>query len=294
MELATLAPRVAPPPTVRVATKEDAPTILQLLSGQAYQHIHVDWFLPGDWLGTAGFVLAEHGRQLHACLAVGAEPPPAAWVRVAAVAWEMRYRPLPLLRPLFEAVLPYLAAQGVSQLGWMSGQSWADKWLPELGFEIVAWLESYVKEDMAVPPHIPNPAVAIRPARAEDLPLLAEIETAAFAPLWRQSGRSLQLGWGQALSMEVAEIDGRVVGYQHSVPTQENCAHLARIAIHPAWQGQGVGAALLAQAVRGYAALGFSHASLNAQVEGTAAHALYTKFGFHPISYRVPVWVRDV
>jgi N-acetylglutamate synthase-like GNAT family acetyltransferase len=288
MELANLAPSAT---AVRLATKADAPTILRLLQGHGYKHIHVDWFLPGDWLGREGFVVWERPRGIHACLAVAAAPPPAAWVRLAAVEWEVRHTSLTLLGEMLAAVRPHLQAQGITQIGWMSSQHWADRWLPDLGFETVAWLESYMKEDVDIPPHHALAGVVIRPLAKRDLPLLAELETAAFAPLWRQDARSLELGWGQALSFDVAEVEGQIVGFQHSVPTQEQCAHLARMTIHPEWQGRGVGSALMAYALRGYEALGFGRASLNAQMASDAAHALYTKFGFMPMGYQVPVWV---
>lgn len=287
MELANLAP---PTTAVRMAAKADAPAILRLLQGQAYHHIHVDWFLPGDWLETEGFVVYEQEGVIRACLAVAAEPPPAAWVRVAAVDWDVRQRTLPLLQALLAGVQPFLRQQHITQLGWMANQSWADKWLPELGFVVGAWIESYAKEGLDIPPHTPHPQVVMRPLEKRDLPLVAELETAAFAPLWRQSLRGLELGAGQAISFDVAEIDGRLVGFQHSVPTQDNCAHLARMTIHPQWQGQGIGTALMAHALQGYRTLGFDRASLNAQLENRAAHTLYTKFGFQPIGYRVPVW----
>lgn len=287
MEIANLAP---PQPHIRPATKQDASAVMRLLQGPAYQHLHVDWFLPGDWLDTPGFVLYEQ-NGIQGCLAVAAEPPPAAWVRVAAVA--IRHQAQQILEPLFGAITPHLHQQHVTQLGWMSSHRWADRWLPHLGFQIGNWIESYMKEDMVIPPHA-EAAVEIRPVQAADFAALADLEAAAFSPLWRHSLRGLRLAQQQAISFDVALQAGQIVGFQHSVATQNNCAHLARMTIHPRFQGHGVGSTLMAHTLRGYAQLGFTYASLNTQTDNIASQKLYGKFGFRPIDYRLPVWVREL
>ena len=139
--------------TVRFADKGDAGAVAQLLRSTAYSHVHVDWRLPGEWLGTQGFVLAETTREhllgggiLQACLAVGADPPPAAWVRVAAVRDDQEA--VSLLSVMLEEVKPYLLEQGVSELGWLPRMGWPAEWLRQLGFEQIDEVVAFMRADL--------------------------------------------------------------------------------------------------------------------------------------------------
>src|SRR5690606_15464119 len=105
-----------------------------------------------------------------------------------------------------------LAANGVSQVGWLPRNRWPDEWMQALGFAYLDEVVTYVKRDLDIPTDVHyNHNVVIKDVKAADLPQLVEIEEAAFQPLWRHSVESLQIGWRHALSFHVAEIDGRVV-----------------------------------------------------------------------------------
>ncbi len=58
MELANLwVAQHGVPDWIRVAAKSDAAAILRLLQTAVYTHLHADWHLPGDWIGSPGFVV---------------------------------------------------------------------------------------------------------------------------------------------------------------------------------------------------------------------------------------------
>ena len=74
---------------MREASQADRPAVHQLLRRGAYTHLHVDWRMPSEWLVAPGAAVVETAAdhpdgpgQLRACLALGADPPPAAWVRI--------------------------------------------------------------------------------------------------------------------------------------------------------------------------------------------------------------------
>ena len=276
---------------VRPAQHTDAKVIQRLLTHEFYTHTHVDWYNPLDWLGTPSFMVYEADGEVTACLAITADPAPAAWVRLAALTYSAH--PLARLESLLYGAIPHLQAQGVNQVLWMSNKRWPDRWLPSLGFERINWLEAYTKEGLAIPPHTPA-EVQIRPVLPEDFTVLAQLEARTLEALWRHSARSLHRGWHKALSFDVAWQHGRVVGFQHSVAGPENGAHLARITIDPAVQGQGVGTTLLAHAIRGYQRAGLERVTLNTQQDNATSHRLYAKFGFESAYYRLPVWGRTI
>ncbi len=282
---------------MRLAVPGDGAQITQLLQTAKFPHLHVDWHLPGDWIGTPGFVVQtrpsgiQDGAEITACLAAAPDPLPAAWVRVAALrdGGDMTA----VLSAMLEPILPWLRREGVTELGWLAIESWPNPWLPGLGFRQVNEIEIYVKEDTAVPPIPTIPNLHIRPVAESDLASLATMEAKAFVPLWRHSARALQLARSQAASFDVVEVAGELVGFQLSTRSRHG-VHLARMTIDPAWQGQGIGSVLLTHALRGYHRRGLYRVTLNTQIDNIASQRLYRKFGFAASGERIPMWVLDL
>jgi ribosomal protein S18 acetylase RimI-like enzyme len=122
---------------------------------------------------------------------------------------------------------------------------------------------------------------------------LEQIEARAFEPLWRHSVSTLRLAWQHTVSFDVAAVDGQVVGFQFSTPS-ETGAHLARLTVHPSFQGKGIGSHLMAYALAGYRRQGLKAATLNTQADNDASQNLYKRFGFQPNGQKFPVWVVDL
>jgi ribosomal protein S18 acetylase RimI-like enzyme len=290
---------------IRRASREDAGEIGRLLSVATMRHLHSDWHLPVDWLGTPGFVVCERERadsiadgtgastadgakELAACLAVGADPPPAAWVRVAAV--KRRADAERCLGEMLHLVLPWLRDSGVSILGWLDNGTWPEPWLARLGLRKVNGIITY-RLDLSTVEITSRPFPAIRPATAADMARLAEIERAAFDPLWRHSQHGLLMAFREAMSFDVAEVDGRIAGFQYSVAGQDSLsAHLVRLTVAPDAQGRGVGGGLLSAALLGYGRMGAEQVTLNTQADNHASHHLYERFGFQRLIGRADVW----
>lgn len=291
--------------TLRTAVTGDATAISHLIRTARRAHLHVDWRLPADWLGSPHFVVAaEEGRsgslraklfsretRLAAALAATPDPLPAAWVRVAVVADNQDERQL--LAGMLDRVTVSLRETAVTQLGWLVQRGWPDASLPELGFERVNEIETYVKDSLDLPLGPLRDDLLIRRAEPEDWAALEALEAEAFEPLWRFSRETLALAQREALCFAVAEWNGRLVGYQLSSTSPEG-AHLVRLTIAPEAQGQGVGSALLTEAFHSYRRFGLRHISLNTQVDNLISQRLYLKFGFRPTGERLPVWCKNL
>ena len=293
---------------IRPAQQADASAITILLRNAAFTHMHVDWHYPSDWLGSPGFVLQEKiekqtavksitkhffgdQKTLTACLAVTADPLPAAWVRVAAIGREQDGGVL--LAQMMEPVVAYLRETAVTHIGWLLAQGWPQAWTAAVGFEPFTAIETYVKDDLTLPDLPVVPEVTLRPVRSEDMDILARIELDAYDPLWRHSADALRLAHHQSSSFDVIEYAGKIVCFQFSTSGSRG-AHLARITVDPRFQGCGIGTALMVHAIRGYRAKGLRSVTLNTQVDNPASHQLYKRFGFRQDDYRLPVWRLDL
>lgn len=278
---------------VRQATRQDASLVQRLLRMGVYVHIHVDWRLPEEWLGSPGFVIfdpgpgkgATHRADAVGCLAITALPPPAAWVRVAAVESTAGYAQT---EAMFAAILETLEPD-IDEIAWFLTDYWPLQWLERLGFVPVSEVLGFQKGDLAIPPVDHLPDLEIRPLLIEDLPALAAIETAAFEARWRHSAEDLYLAWRHSICFQVALWAGELVGFQFSTGGQ-GAAHLSRMTVHPDRQGMGIGAALLADAVSCYRRQNIDSITLNTQSDNHASRRLYERFGFRPTGYTYPVW----
>lgn len=284
-------------PSIRLATDNDKGEIYRLLQIAPYRHFHVDWHAPVDWLGRPGFVVTEVADNrgelsVVACLAAAADPPPAAWIRLAAI--KSGHQPLTLLELMLQQVVPYLRDSGIRELGWFPVRLWPEQWIKGLGFRQVNRIVTFVKEGAEVP-SLPENGVEIRNAEATDMPELAALEEEAFQPLWRHSAQGLRLAFGQAQSFELAEVDGRIVGFQYSVEGKNReSAHLVRITVAKGLQNQGIGSALMAAALSGFRRRGVRQVTLNTQVDNLSSHRLYQRFGFRRMEDELPVWALEL
>ncbi len=291
---------------VRVAGRSDMASIMELLRTAVYSHMHVDWYLPGDWIGRRGFVVSpkpivmshsissklfgSRDTAINGCVAITADPAPAAWVRIAAIGKDAK-NPRSVLADMSEKASCNLSKTAVNSIAWLTIQDWPNQWMDSMGFKCVNKIETYIKDNMHIPP-IPNiPNLSIRPVLNIDINALALLEKEAFNPLWRHSANGLEMAQQQAFSFDVALLEEEIVGFQLSTPSDYG-VHLVRLTINPHIQRSGIGTALLAHAIRGYHRRGRNRVTLNTQIDNTASQYLYRKFGFHPNQQRYPVWAK--
>lgn len=290
---------LAPESHVRQANRGDSAAISRLLQMGVYIHIHVDWRLPGEWLLRPGFYVygrmpsedssgSDTGRpdKIVACMAVAAEPPPAAWVRVAAVDSTAGYY---RMEALFARILAELQPS-VEEISWFLTDYWPLYWLERLGFVPVNDVIGYRKEGLDSTSFSSPPDLIIRPLLVEDIPALAAIEESAFEPRWRHSVEDLNLAWRHTLCFTVATLNGEPVAFQFSTGGEGGNAHLSRMTVHPAHQGKGIGAALLVDAFENYRLQNIKTVTLNTQTDNLASRHLYERFGFQPTGFTYPVW----
>ena len=114
------------------------------------------------------------------------------------------------------------------------------------------------------------------------MPLFGLIGLYSLCFLVAAQPKLTSLGVGQvavAAYFVVATLNDKVVGYQFNA-LDSNLGYLVRIAVHPSVNGQGIGARLMAEAVRFFQQEQVSRIMLNTQDTNTHAHSLYEWFGF--------------
>jgi ribosomal-protein-alanine N-acetyltransferase len=235
------------------------------------------------------------------------DPPPIAWLRVVAID---QHEPAYPLRKLISAACARLQTTDATLLACLSSSRWLDEALPKLGFtlgqEIVGmewgpsastleWPESLAPRDVGEREANKLSQLTIRTVREDDFTQLVALEHAAFDdPLWWSSLTQMARAAKGAVNFDVAEVASQIVGFTFGAWTGRQEVHIVRIAVAPAARQQGIGAALLHNALEGYLSEQFQYVTLNTQSDNIAAHRLYERFGFRQTGDRFSIWVMPV
>ncbi len=121
----------------------------------------------------------------------------------------------------------------------------------------------------------------VRRAQASDLGSILAIDHACFDPQWHKGESILGPALLESSNFMVVELDGEIAGYAFTTAHfGGRLVHLVRIAVLPAYRGQGIGVRLLAEVVAYARSLGAESLTLNTQSHNAAAQRLYVWFGF--------------
>ncbi len=275
---------------VRPAVEWDHDRIASLIYYESNSHRHLDWHSPLEWIGSPCYWVREEGGTISAALACPEDPPHVAWIRYfghyqylsSAQAWA----------PLWETARETMAlSNGEKLVAAIVVKQWFQSLLVSSGFELrqnIVMLELRHENIRAFPP---TPGIRIRPMLDADMPIVAQVDFAAFGMFWHNTQKVLERARLQCASATVAEDDsGTIVGYQLSTKNPFG-AHLARLAVRPDAQGKGVGTALAGRLVWILTAGQINKLTVNTQADNTASLALYKKMGFVRTGEQFPVYV---
>ncbi len=264
---------------VRRALPQDRQRISNLLFYESNTHRHLDWRSALDWLGSQHYWMLEENGRIAAALACPPDPPGVGWIRLFA------YQPPLSAAEAWSALWSIASAEIASgsssiQVAAIIVKQWFQNILLSSGFEV---MQNIILLHLDVPRahrFPPTGGVRIRPMRKEDLPIVAQVDRAAFGRFWHNSATSLQLAYAQAVCATVAENDAGMVGYQITTRGNLHRAHLARLGVRPQAQGRGVGTALMDDLVQRLRQARIEDLSVNTQADNAASLALYRKMGF--------------
>ena len=276
---------------VRPASSTDQRQIANLMHFSPYNHRHLDWRYPLDWLGSPPFFVLESQGQILSALACPPDPPMVAWVRLFVTsgkiplgeAWET----------LWQTARRELTRQGRFMAAAIVLQEWYSSLLIASGFSSHQSIVMLEREGQ-MPIEVSLPAgYSIRSMLQYDLPAVAEVDAAAFDPLWQNSLPSLERAYPQAVLATVVEANGQVLGYQLSTRNPLG-AHLARLAVRPELQGLGLGRAMIADLIQQADRHAMYRLTVNTQSDNAASLVLYKKTGFRETGERFPVYQLQV
>lgn len=285
------------------ATPDHLNGVRRLIQSAAYRYLDIGAEDVSVLLAQAHGAVGEEAGRLWGYLGVQVEerpvtlPPDAptrAYVRVWAV--QRPVRPAEALRQLLPLVQRGLArpAPGV-QLICYGSDPWVHHSLTANGFDEVEQVRFFELDRLhrraeTLPP--PTPRVRLTPGHPDHLDELARLDAAAFPSLWHFGSKDL-FEMLVRCRVQLAWYDDVLAGYTAVCANSRVEAQLARLAVHPDWQGRGVGRTLLSDSIL-YATQSFDRLVLNTQTTNHRSQRLYQGFGFRPIGLPVPVLIREI
>jgi ribosomal protein S18 acetylase RimI-like enzyme len=253
-----------------------------------YLHNHLDWIDLADWLDMPNvpIQLAWQEDQLVGVMAFSPPIDGASWLRLAAVDEESDVAQV--LQMLWLALQQHPSLQLVHTYGALLSQRWLSPYLSGFGFAFKEHIVTMRREGDYTPQGVKT-AVHIRRTDDREVGEAHAIDRVAFGPLWQMGLPGMRRAIRDSASFTVAEQDGQAIGYQIS-SGHWSTAHLARLAVLPELQGQGIGAMLLDELIADFARRGITIITVNTQESNIRSQALYQRFGFTHTSNDTPFW----
>jgi len=292
---------------VQIATTEDAAALHKLLERSRNVHLTLGNEDLMAALATGRVLLLRAGAAqsldlVGAWVTVAEERPPSLsanapeLIYLRGVAFQRHFSPTHGMQHLLGAfALRYAQTSHPLQLIAYSDDGWLDRALHSAGMTLTEHVQFFVLErlqkrhwEIAAA----RSACAIHMAAADHMARLADLDAVAFPPLWRYSLRRLQEALWQG-PLLVAQVGDELIGYSSLLLNRDACT-IARLAVHPNWQGQGYGRALLLAGLQLAQEQGCDYAMLNTQAANHRSQQFYRSLGFRPTGESFAVFVLDL
>lgn len=276
--------------TIRQAQKSDQRDIHRFINSSNYIHRHLDWRDSLEWLGRAPFLILEENQEIQAVLVCPPEPEEVAWIRLFAVG--MHTTPGRSWKKMLDQSLAMLTdIKPASRLTTLALREWYEEIIKKSGFHHHQDIVVFMYDTEPPPEPRLNADYRLHEMRIKDLLDVITIDHLAFEPIWRLSTDDLLYAAKKSSYCTVIERNDEIIAYQMS-SSSGMYAHLARLAVHPDFQGQRLGFWLVQNLLDHF--LNQENAwgvTLNTQSSNAASIKLYQQIGFRETGERFPVYI---
>ncbi len=283
--------------TVRPARPTDQGRILNLLDQARHQMVgfgpeDLDHLISSDHHLV---LIADTGPLLWGFVVASPLPQPARpgeadenWIQLRGCALINGWRGDHGVRALWEPLRALLHARNLRHILHVGIAGWLVSPLQQVGFHMtdsLVTLERGIGIGHASEGQGP---AQLRTATQADVETLVAIDTMAFEPPWRLTRSDLIGFMMMGGRFVVAGLHGQSVGYAFS-DIHLDAGQLARLAVHPTMQHQGIGSQLLTDALSFCRRAGARTFTLNTQDSNTTSQQLYARHGLRIVGSRTPV-----
>lgn len=273
------------------ATPEDFDRLANFLNVKNTIYRHLDWFGVLDWLGEQAFLIEQIEDDIQAFICATPENNETAWLRAFGVKKDLDLNPS--WEKLLDVSIDILRDKEIKRLAGLGLHPWFETLLSNAKFinrqnvVVLEWNNKFPSKPST------DEKIKIRMMTSEDLPTVEHIDQCAFPSLWQNSQAGLTKAFELQGISTVALYNDTIVGYQIST-TMTIYGHLARLAVLPAYQRQGIAYALVYDLLEKFKERRLWRVTVNTQSDNTPSLRLYKQFGFEMTGEKIPTYEYDL
>ncbi|MYD10468.1 MAG: GNAT family N-acetyltransferase [Chloroflexi bacterium] len=266
--------------------------LLDLSFTSHWTHKHLDWHTTGQWLDNerGPVFLAWQGDALTGYIGFSRPIAGCSWIRLLGIG-DGRM-PGQIVADLWQGAQAQCGRAGIRSVVILATVNWLPAYMSRLDFEISDEIIT-MSHIGSRTPQAPSAAATLRPAEIGDIARLCEIDRLAFTPHWRMSRSDFRQALRIAAEPTVAVHQGEVVAYQFST-RHDAAGHLARLAVHPAWQRRGIASLLVRRLLDEMRRRDVETLTVNTQASNHPSQRLYQRHGFFRNGYDLGLWRNSI
>ncbi len=273
--------------SIRPAVPEDIPKLQSLIKSEQMVHKHLDWRSPLDRIDETPFLIMERSGRITGALSCPADPSKTAWIQffLAAAGEPSKI----IWNELIQAAISILENSTAKHLLAIPITPWFTNLLSNNGFKELSRIIILNLDTQNFQIVLPGTEHIIRDMQISDIPEIEILDRGSFGPVWHNTRKSLEAAFSKAYKATVILEKETIIGYQISTLSPRS-THLARLAIHPAYQSKGIASVILTDLIKFLKTNNKNILSVNTQQNNVCSKNLYKKFGFQPTNEYFPVF----
>ena len=260
--------------------------INDFLKKQNRTHAHLDWRSPVEWLRKSPSRIIHEDGNVIGVLSMPSDSPHLHWIRFFSILKDVNYQSI--WNQLFNSILETYPFTSTDLLSALCYQNWMETLLKTTGWEIAQKVIVLLWQGSLPPKEIKQKNLNIRRMKMNDLSTIIHIDELSFASCWNFSTTALTLAFEQSAYSTVAELEGKMIGFQISNADLYR-AHLTRLAVLPEYRNQGIGVNLVSNMLRHFNVPWIRQITVNTQHDNQSSIHLYQKVGFNYLGESFPI-----
>jgi ribosomal protein S18 acetylase RimI-like enzyme len=279
--------------SIRCIQPDDFPPIRAFFNSSIHLHQHLDWHTPNERLHFSPFWIAERNNSIMGAFCSPIIEHQISWIQLFAIK-KMISQPK-TWQSLYGTFVDYCQETEKNiQVFSLAYFPWYLKLLENEGFQPSYSIVTLENEGIYLPDFRFNTnCYELQHITLEKFPLVHRLDALAFNLPWQMTDAALMKAFRSSIYATMITQNDQIIGYQ--ITTEgDGTLHLARIAVHPQFQNQGIAGYLLHDLVLFMKRFHFKCLSVNTQSNNHASLALYRKMGFYKTGSSIPVMVQTI
>ncbi|MFZ4827319.1 MAG: GNAT family N-acetyltransferase [Phototrophicaceae bacterium] len=275
---------------VRPCDRRDIAGIRSLSYFNFHVYHHLDWQRLDDYLFQnyeRVWVCVEQNRII-AAIGLSDMAQGTCWLRFMVASDD--YKPHTALKHIFQYIAQQESQHGLHSIFSLITRDWLHVPMSQWGFSEVEEIVTLERRHSLVADPQPHPDLQLSPISLDRLEDVYEVDQHAFEAPWHMQQREIRMAIRTSHYNRILYIDRHPVGYQFTT-LNSSTSHLARLAVHPQWQGYGIGAGLLQDMLYYFQRRKIYASTVNTQQSNERSLRLYTRYAYQPNGYNLPVWM---